>query len=68
MFTCVFNLSRSTSRILRGVTCVEAQRLPSDVAGRQRPERIRSAFTTDLNPELLSETIQNRLLTDILFD
>ncbi|WP_153043623.1 hypothetical protein [Xenorhabdus sp. KK7.4] len=27
--------SRSASRILRGVTCVEAQRLPSDAAKRQ---------------------------------
>ncbi|MDC9616236.1 hypothetical protein PSI19_20745 [Xenorhabdus khoisanae] len=39
-----------------GVTCVNAQRLPSDAAGRQRPEHVRSAFTTDLNHALLDVT------------
>ncbi|CCW32968.1 hypothetical protein XNC3_920047 [Xenorhabdus nematophila F1] len=53
---------------MRGVTCVKAQRLPSDAAGRQRPEHVQSGFTTNLNPALLSETTQNRPLTAILFD
>ncbi|WP_269749553.1 hypothetical protein [Xenorhabdus lircayensis] len=36
--------------------------------GGQRPEHVWSGFTTDLNHELLSETAQNRPLSDILFD
>ncbi|WP_269763713.1 hypothetical protein [Xenorhabdus bovienii] len=34
----------------------------------QRPEHVRSGFTTDLNPALLSETTKNRPLTTLLFD
>ncbi|MBD2821919.1 hypothetical protein [Xenorhabdus szentirmaii] len=34
----------------------------------QRPEHVRPAFTTHLNPELLSDTTRNKSLTDSLFD
>ncbi|WP_155271957.1 hypothetical protein [Xenorhabdus bovienii] len=41
---------------------------PVTPPGGQRPEHVRSGFTTDLNPALLSETTQNRPVTDRLFD